>query len=163
MAGAAQRKLNPKVQKELVELLRRGHYLKSAAAYVGVTERTLHRWIEWGNEARARVEFELAGDESLLTPMQRRYMRFAEAIGEARDYGEAWLVEQALNAAESGNAKWTAYVTILERSRPERWRRRSRLDDEQGKRSPLDVSNLSSAERAALRDLIAKARGGSDA
>lgn len=151
-------RLTPKLREELCDLLRRGHYKLAACAYVGIHKDTLNTWENRGKRARALRE------EGLPVPRtETPYLQLLTAVEHAIDYGEAWLMERALEAI--GNPKdhgrWQGYVTILERSRPDRWRRRASAeyaDGDKGKpRARLDVSKLTASDRAALRELLEKA------
>lgn len=149
-------KLTPALTEKLCEQLRRGHYVEPACAAVGIHRDTYHTWREQGLDALALRE-----EGRPVPARQKPFLAFHDATEEARAYGEWWLVEQALEAAEAKRPTWTAYVTILERSRRERWRRPSATElTEQraasGSRgqTPLDLSKLSREERGQLRDLL---------
>lgn len=117
-------KLTPALTERLCEHLRRGHYIEPACAAVGIHRDTYRAWRDKGRDAEA-----LRQEGRPVPATQQAYLDFLDATEDARAFGEHWLVEQALQAAENKSATWTAYVTILERSRPERWRRRGQLED----------------------------------
>lgn len=118
--GRYQGKLTPTLRERLCEQLRRGHYVEPACAAVGIHRDSYTAWRERGRDALALRE------EGRPVPAALRpFLEFLEATEAARAYGEWWLVEQALEAAEAKRPTWTAYITILERSRRERWRRPS--------------------------------------
>lgn len=146
-------KLTPKLRDELCDLLRKGHYVKSACAFVGLGERTFRDWQERGNAARVFV------DQGKRVPAaEKPYFDFIEAVDMARDYGEAWLVERCLEAAQNprDHGRWQAYMTILERSRPSRWARKPR--DQQEAATPLasriELQRLSPEQREQLKSLL---------
>jgi len=149
--------LTPKLADELEQLLRRGHYVTSACAFVGIHRDTFYGWQERGHAAR------VLRDQGRPVPVrERRFLVFVDRVEAARDYGEAWLVEQTLAAAQNPreHGRWQAYMTVLERSRPGRWARRPRLEHSgpDGKPIPLvhqlDLSKLDSDERDALKTLL---------
>lgn len=170
-------KLTAKTADEICEALRRGHYLKSAAAHAGIPRRTLSKWIEQGNEFRAAqdqrpvreayanaVEHRkaVAAWRSMLARKQL-YIDFADAVELAMDQGEAWLLEQTLAMIQDENVrnnKWTGYITILERTRRERWGRRSSVEHGTPDGQPFPVSHifdpskLSTVQLEQLKELL---------
>lgn len=149
-------KLTPKLRVDLCELLRKGHYIHSACAHVGISRSTYKNWNARGLDARAMRE-----EGHPVKRADLPYLEFVEATELARDYGEAWLVERTLEAAANprDHGRWQAYMTILERSRPDRWARRSRdggKDPVPAAGGVLDVSKLEPAKRRQLRQLLAE-------
>ena len=157
------RKLTPELLEKICKLLRRGHYIKPACAYVGIDYSTYKTWRQRGEQARSKQ------DEGLpLTPAERPYLGFLLATDMARDFGEAWLLEQLLDTAaevRAGKTRsqvWQAYMTVLERSRAERWQRRRQVDVGTPGDKPLtvlhrlDLSRLSEPEIEALSALIGR-------
>jgi hypothetical protein len=118
--GGQNARLTDEVRDQICELLRRGHYLQSAAAHVGIGRRTLYGWLERGNEARVALD-----RDGSVAAAEPPYVEFADAVELARDFGEAFLLEQAQAAIrDPKNGRWQGWLTILERSRPQRWQRR---------------------------------------
>lgn len=156
MARAA--KLTPKLIESLCEHLKQGQPQRAAAALVGIHRITLIRWMNRGRLARSQR------DEGV--PVKRSdaiYLTLLDEIEYALDYGEGWLMQQALEAIKDPKAgRWQGYVTLLERTRPDGWRRRSSAEyaGEKGQPpvKPIDVGNLDRTERAQLRALLEKAR-----
>jgi hypothetical protein len=127
--AARKRAITLAQQKKIVGLLQTGHYVESACAYAGVAPSTFYLWRERGNEAAT-----LRDQGKPVPRAELPYLHFKDAIELARLHGEAWLVEQILETAaelrtgKRGGQSWTAYMTILERTRRERWSRRERVD-----------------------------------
>jgi hypothetical protein len=67
----------------ILEALRRGHYLKHAAALAGVGERTVHDWVSRGREAKSGAyrNFFLAVEEADATAIDSHL----EVIEKAED------------------------------------------------------------------------------
>lgn len=151
--------ITPQQREQLCDLLKRGHYLESACSYVGIRKERHYDWLERASIARAD---KLQGKK--LTAAQQTFIEYADAVEIARSYGEAWLVEQLLHAAADpkGKGQWTAYMTVLERTRPDRWRRPPSMP--QGPSSPatltFDPQKLSADELDALEALLIKAKPG---
>lgn len=157
---ATQTILTSALIEELCDKLARGHYVLSAAAGVGVGRRSFYNWESKGKDARALATEGRAVPKAMLI-----YLEFVEAVELARDYGEFWLTEQVIESAAGKQAhlkKWQAFMTILERSRPDRWARWSRgktPEDPQGGKPPLiDPAKLTDEELDQLEGLLAKAQ-----
>lgn len=160
-----QSKLTAPLVDELCGYLRRGHYIHSACAFVGISKMSYFRWVNHGKDARA-----LQAEGRAVTKRRLPYLDFLDRTELALDYGEAWLVEQTLKAAANprDHGRWQAYMTMLERSRPDRWRRRASheyINKPDGKPAPpplLDISKLSDEELDAFEQLLAKAQPEAD-
>ena len=152
--------LTPELIAELCDHLARGHYVLSACAYVGISRKSFYTWESHGKDARA-----LQTEGRKVPAAQQVYLDFLDAVELARDYGEAWLAEMCLRAAQNpkDHGRWQAYMTILERSRPDRWARWSRgktpENPHQPKQPPLiDPSKLTDDELDQLEGLLAKSQ-----
>lgn len=148
--------LTAKILEELCGHLRQGQPKRAAAGLIGVNRVTLHRWEERGRDARSKIQ-----EGHTVTAAERLYARMIDEVELALDYGEGYLMQQALKAASGEiKARATDFVMLLERTRPDQWRRRSSSEyvvkDKPAAR--LDVSKLNAAERAELRELLQKAR-----
>lgn len=97
--------LTPALQEKLCNLLCSGSYRKVAAVSVGICERTLRHWCEWGGEGR------------------EPYAAFVAAIEKAESEGELALLAKV----EAGGEGWQSKAWILERRWPARWSGRVRL------------------------------------
>lgn len=153
-------KFSDELAKQLCDYLRRGHPKRSACALVGIHRDTCTNWENRGRRARSRREEGLR-----VTAAEAKFERFVDDVEQAYDYGEGWLFEQMLDAAAGGKdtylKRWQAYMTALERSRPDVWRRRTSAEyveqGKPGKRPSIDVSRLSGDERSELRELLLRA------
>lgn len=174
-------KLTPELAERIYELLRRGHYTRSACAYVGVSKSSLYNWLDKGASGRILVDqrpvreaFPTAADHRRALARWRAQLAreqlfadFADGVEMAQDFGEAWLVEQILEMVGDPavkHQKWTALMTILERTRRDRWGRRSAVEHgtPDGKPFPvshvIDPSKLSNEELDTLRSLLERAQ-----
>lgn len=160
-AGAPS-KLTAALRDELARLLGRGHTINGACGLVGIHKSTYFDWIERGSIERMKLE-----KGTPLNHEERGYVLFADAVELARDHGEGWLFEQMLEAAEGSASdkhlkRWQAYMTALERSRPDRWRRRAAAEFMQERNAPpamltFDPEKLDTEELRQLQTLMAKA------
>lgn len=98
-------KLDDAVTVTMVEILRFGGYVETAAAAAGVARATFHAWIERGGAEGTKAE-------------DAPYREFRERIELARAEGEAHNVELIAKAATKD---WKAAAWMLERQFPERW------------------------------------------
>jgi hypothetical protein len=176
-----QAKLTPKLAEEIYALLRRGHYMKSAAASVGIHKSTLYDWLDRGASARKLEEEQPHRDDyptvaahraavrawNAKRRLERRYLDFADRVELANDQGEAWLLEQILTICadpDTRNSKWTGFMTVLERTRRERWGRRSNVEHSTPDGKPFPVSHvfdpakLSTDELEQLKVLLDRAK-----
>jgi hypothetical protein len=108
--------LTPKVRAAIVEALRRGNYLETAAAIAGVSRSTAFAWVREGESEAGRPELK----------------SFSEDVRRAQGEAEARLVEVVDAAAMADD--WRAAAWRLERSAPSRWcvRVRETVRDEMG-------------------------------
>lgn len=100
-------KLTPELGAKILALICEGHALTVCCQAVGIDDSTLRKW-------RARAE---TGEEP--------YSAFVHASKTARDVGEVGLLREARAA---GKGEWAKYITILERTRPDRWSSRQRIE-----------------------------------
>ena len=91
--------LTPEVQSRIVDLVRAGNYLETAAAAAGIAARTMRDWVRRG-----------ATDEDGI------YREFADAIAVAHAEAEALAIQIVNRAARDGD--WRAVAWKLERTRP---------------------------------------------
>lgn len=157
MAERRPTKLTSALLAQICDDLRQGHTKTQAAAHVGVHRATLHGWEQRGRDARARIQ----EGGSTATVLDRMYARFVDEVELAWDYGEWFLMQLALDIA-TGKIKGRATepVMLLERTRPDQWRRRaaSEFVKPDVPKNRIDVSKLDRDERARLRELLQKAR-----
>ncbi len=104
-------KLTDERGERILEALRAGNYLGTAARYAGIGESTLHEW-------------------------RTKYPEFAEAVEKARADAEARMVAVIMKAAP---IHWQAAAWWLERSFPGRYGRRERIEHTGGDGGPVKV------------------------
>ena len=109
--------------------LRLGNYIEQAAAYAGVSPRTLHRWIAEGRDAEAVIaEHGEAGAAKHLTKHQMRLWQFWQTATRARAIAEFRNLAQIQKAGTEGD--WKASAWFLERAYPSRWGRFERTESD---------------------------------
>ena len=119
---------------KIVRVVRAGGTDELAASMVGVTERSLYRWLERGR----------AGGRG-----SGPYRRLVADVERAQAEREAILVARVSQAAERGS--WRAAAWILERQWPEHWGLRAGgVGDDDGDVAPdaLDVLDELAEQRS---------------
>ncbi len=101
-------KLTPAVHASIVENLRAGAYIETAAAAAGVSASTVHAWLR-----RAEDHPEDCGSP---------FLEFLEAVEKARAEAELDAIRTIREAAPRS---WQAAAWYLERSYPKRWGRQA--------------------------------------
>lgn len=110
--GGRPPKLTDDVADKVIEILRLGGFMESAAAAVGVHRATLYAWIELGDPEREGAR---KADEP--------YRRFRERVEQARAEVEQQAAALVVKAAQED---WRAAAWYLERAAPERWASKTR-------------------------------------
>lgn len=101
-------KLTPEVHKRIVDMVRAGNYPEIAAQAAGINSATYYRWMQKAEDGTSP------------------YCEFREAVKEAQAAAESHAVTTIRKAAMDGT--WQAAAWYLERSKPERWRRRENVE-----------------------------------
>jgi transposase len=101
--------LTPEMQGRVIDAIRAGNYLDTAAAYAGIHRSTLHDWLKRGRSKNPEEPF----------------ASFVEAVEEAMGKAETRFVALIAEAAQT---TWTAAAWWLERRYPDRWGRRERIE-----------------------------------
>jgi len=104
-------KLTPETHNKIIQALKAGNYLETAAQYANIDQATVHRWLNRG------------ADETEPDP---RYREFREAVQNARAEAEARNVALIQKAANEGT--WQAAAWFLERTAHSRWGRKASLE-----------------------------------
>lgn len=105
--GGRPTKLTPEVQEKIVQAIRAGAYIETAAAYAGVNKQTLYNWMKRGNQQRSG-----------------KYRRFLDAVEKALADAE---MRDLLIITKAAEVDWKAAAWRLERKFPDRWGRKERV------------------------------------
>ena len=108
--GGRYSRLTDETQRRIVEAIRAGNYIETAAQYAGVNKTTIYAWLK-------------KADDPDQDP---RYAEFRNAVEEARAQAEARNVMLIQKAANEGT--WQAAAWYLERTAPHRWGRQARIE-----------------------------------
>jgi hypothetical protein len=119
-------KLTPDLQERIVQFVRSGNYVETAAAAAGIHKDTLYDWLKQG-----------AAEES------GKFRDFSDALQKATAVSETNAVQLITDAAET---QWQAAAWRLERKSHERWGRKERLEHT-GQGGKLGDEKLDELER----------------
>jgi transposase len=134
--------LTPELHEEIIDNLRAGAYVETAAAAAGVNKTTFYEWLKRG--ARAKREDKWPKADQKFVDFSNAVKR-AQADSEMRDLGLIGL---------AAATNWTAAAWRLERKHPERWGRRERHDV--NLTGTLGQYNLTEEEEADFKDRLGK-------
>lgn len=101
----------------LIQALRGGNYVETACLYAGLAPSTVYRWVERGNNEKAR---QAAGQSP--DPTESQYIELCEAVEKARAEAIVANVTIIQQAARTGT--WQAAAWWLERTMPNQFGRR---------------------------------------
>lgn len=113
MAGGRPTKLNDDLQKVIVDSIKAGAYVETAAAFAGISKDTFYNWMRRGAKAQTG-----------------RYRQFSDAVQKAQAESE---MRDVASISQASRIHWQAAAWRLERKFPERWGRkefRGTLDKE---------------------------------
>lgn len=102
-------RLTPERQQKILNAIRAGAYLETAAAAAGINKVTLHRWLRRGERYPDTI-----------------YSAFSEAVHEA--LAQAELRDVLTISKAAGDGDWRAAAWRLERKYPKRWGTVSRTE-----------------------------------
>ena len=124
-------KLTPETQDRIVQFIRAGNYMETAAQAAGISKPTLYRWLKMADDPTA----------------PDIYRDFRYAVENARAEAEARNVMLIQKAADDGT--WQAAAWYLERTAWQRWGRRTMVTGDGGEPIRVEVDHKASL-RAAL-------------
>lgn len=126
----------------IVQAVRAGNYIETAAAYAGVAKSTLYDWMKRGARERQRLE---RNPKARAKKSEAPYVEFSNAIQKALAESEMFDVATIGRASRDN---WQAAAWRLERKFPERWGRKERIEHE-GK---VTVERNDEVSRAVLQN-----------
>ncbi|RKH77001.1 hypothetical protein D7X99_33115 [Corallococcus sp. AB032C] len=135
-------KLTPELQKKIIDAIRAGNYMETAAAYAGISKDTFFRWLRKGARAKSGI-----------------YKDFHDAVEKALAESE---VRDVMLIANAATTDWKAAAWRLERKFPDRWGRKERLSADLHhsgqvvKREEYDISITHEITNEILNDEEAK-------
>ena len=143
-------KLTPELQALVVEALNSGNYIETAAAYAGIHEATMYRWLERGRIERTRMSDD---EDAVPDPEETPYREFCEAVEKTRANSEVRSLALIQKAAMEGT--WSAAAWYLERSYPRKWGRFERQEITGANGAPLSITVSVDELESKLNQVIA--------
>jgi hypothetical protein len=140
-SNESKEKLNPEVQRIIVEGLKKGLTMKRVCSLVRVSSNTILRWLKNGEQGKSEkyINFynecklaEVQCEESCIEVVKKAIDGELESIKTKKIYGkedeEGKRIVNSVEEVKTRNApSWTAAMTFLERKYPDRWGRYDRL------------------------------------
>jgi transposase len=143
--GGRPTKLTADTQAKIVEAIRAGNYLETAAAYAGVNKASLHRWLKDGRNGKSLAA-----------------KRFCDSVEAALASAE---VAAVAGITAAGKTQWQALAWRLERMHQHRWGRKDRVEtrqvDKDGNDAPLPAVIVVPQAYASVEDYDADVGGSS--
>lgn len=118
MAGGRPTKLNYEVQEKIIQAIKAGNYIETAAAYAGISKSTLYDWLKRGEREKQRVA---KNPSYRIRKSEKIYVEFSDAVEKALAEAE---MRDVLLIGKAAEEQWQAAAWRLERKFPERWGRR---------------------------------------
>lgn len=109
--------LNQAMADAIVDLLKRGNYITTAARAVGINPVTIGAWVRKGAE--------LAEEDRELDETEQLFVEFSIEVEKARAFAEVTHVETIRQASKDN---WTASAWWLERTNPNNWGKVTRTE-----------------------------------
>jgi len=103
----------PATAAKILDYLRRGNYIETAASRGGVTPRTVQHWLKRAGEEERRIELGAEPD-----PNEAPYVAFAKEVDAAHAEAETTLLDRI---ADSARGDWKAAAWLMERRYRKRW------------------------------------------
>lgn len=131
--GGRPEKLTKQIQDVIVESLKAGNYVETAAAFAGIHKATLYDWLKKG-----------------ANQSSGKFREFSDAVKKAQAWSEDRDVKLIANAAGS---QWQAAAWRLERRFPDRWGRRERHEVSGPGGEPIAVVSVAESKKV-VRDIL---------
>ena len=129
----SQLETNQEKIESLLNYLILGHYINQACAMAGLAESTFHYWRKEAEEIEESVETGEIEPED-LTDSQVNLLEFLESVKKARATAESGHLAQVRD-----DPSWQSSAWWLERSFPDRWGRKDRVEVTGKDEGPLVV------------------------
>lgn len=108
-------KLNDTVQAKVVNAIKAGNYIETAAAYAGINKSTLYDWLKRGEREKQRLE---KNPRYRTLKSEEKFVKFSNAVEKALAESE---MRDVLTIGKAAESQWQAAAWRLERKFPARW------------------------------------------
>ncbi len=107
--------LTPELQKQLFDLRAAGNHVKTCCQAIGLSEDAYYKWIDQGKTDRTEKK-------------DTRYSEFVESQARAHGLHKASLLQMIATKGQGEKGDWRALAWILERTNPDEFAPKDRLD-----------------------------------
>ncbi len=158
--GGRPTKLTPEAQELIVNAVRAGTYLETAAALAGVCKDTLHEWLKRGANSKSGIHKRFS--DSVAQALAESEHDDASVIRKAAAGYD--VVKQKVVAGPDGTVttvekthefSWQAAAWRLERRFPQRWGRRESLELTGDPEKPIEIKQTDTLDPAYMAKLLA--------
>lgn len=129
-------KLTPDVQVKIVQALKAGNTMDTAATYAGIHRDTFRSWLKRATKEKARVA---DNPKARILKDEAPYVALYDAIEQAMAEAEVFHVTNIANAAKTD---WKASAWILERRFGEKWQRKDQQTIMHSGQVEVNVENV---------------------
>lgn len=118
-------KLNKETQLKVVNAIKAGNYIETAAAYAGISRSTLYDWLKRGEREKQRLA---KSSRYRMKKAEAIYVEFSDTVEKALAESE---MRDVLTIGKAAEIQWQAAAWRLERKFPEKWgrTRKTKLDE----------------------------------
>lgn len=133
-------KINDDIQKTIIDVIRAGNYLETAAAFAGIDVVTIRRWIKRGERELQRIE-----PKGLkIKQSEKVYVEFCMAIKKAMAEAE---MRDVLVIGSAAKENWQAAAWRLERKYPDRWGRKDKHEITGKDGGAIEIEELAAKQK----------------
>ena len=111
-------KLNDEIQAKIINAIKAGNYMETAAAYAGISKSTFYDWLRRGRREKERLE---KNERHRPRKSEVGYLEFSDAVEKALAESE---MRDVLVISKAAELQWQAAAWRLERKFPDRWGRK---------------------------------------
>lgn len=113
-------KLDKNIERKILDVLKMGNYIETAAAFGGIDPSTFYRWLKRG---KLHIQKTIQNPQYQIPEYEKRYVRFKRNVDQALAEAEIRELQIIMMAA---NEDWRAAAWILERRYPDKWGKKNR-------------------------------------
>lgn len=128
-------KLTPEIEKKILDAIRMGNYLETAAAYANIARSTFYNWIKRGEKEIQRVN---QNPRCKIKKSEKPFVDFKHKVDQALAEAEMRDVQIILRAASDD---WRAAAWRLERRYPDKWSKKDRHEVTGQDGGPIEIKN----------------------
>lgn len=134
-------KLTQELQDKIVDVIRAGNYIETAASFAGLSKNTLYDWMKRGARERERID----NTGKKMLKKEQPFVEFSDAIEKALAEAE---MRDVLRIGEASKSDWKAAAWRLERKFPQRWGKKfQQIENDDERRMKLLLMELEIAKK----------------